>query len=380
MNNFDVLIIGAGPAGSMTARHIAEAGYSVCMIEKDNSPGQSNVCAGGFPKSLGKELGLGSEVIEKTIVGTQHYFPWGLETRSLAEKDHQATAYRYVLDKAIAEKAVISGAELRIATLAKDVIKKNGKIYTQVENLISKDKYTIESNLIIFADGPNTLARKFNIGFVPKMDNTAISVACEIEYAENPLDHYEIYLDPEIARWGYGWIFPKRNAINVGLGCMYSESSDLIKSMHYLMNEHPIAKNKLKGRQNCSLRSSIIPIEPARKIFNESMLVVGDAAGMVDPIYGGGIANAIQGGRIAGKTAVKALDERNYSHDFLSQYQKEWERTSCFKLIKQLSIDSKIFLYFLKFDKYAFSKLVYFLGMQQGLKGLLYNPKVLAYK
>ncbi len=139
MNHFDTLIIGAGPAGSTAAREIAKAGYSVCMFEKDSSPGQTNVCAGGFPKSMTNELGLAADVIEKTIVGTDHYFPWGLESRSLSEKDHQATAYRSVLDKAIADKAVLSGAELRTLTLVKDVIKKNGKIQILAENLISKE-------------------------------------------------------------------------------------------------------------------------------------------------------------------------------------------------------------------------------------------------
>ncbi len=380
MDNYDAVVIGAGPAGSTTAKQIADAGYSVCMIEKDGSPGQSNVCAGGFPKFILKNLGLGPEIIEKTITGTEHYFPWGLDSRSFQEKDYHATSYRSVLDKAIAEKAVASGAELRNTTIASDVIKKNNIVYTHVENLISKDKSIIESDLIIFADGPNTLARKFNIGFIPRKNNTAVSIVCEVEWAGNPSNNYELYFDPRIAKWGYGWIFPRKNTANVGLGCLYSESDDLMKSLNYLMNEHPVAKKKLIGRKICFLRSSIIPAEPASRIFDDSILVVGDAAGMVDPITGGGIAHSIQGGIIAGNIAVKALEEKNFSHNFLSQYQKEWEKTGNFRLLKQLFIDSRIFQSLSKIDKHAYSKLFYFAGLQQGPIGLLSNPRVLLYK
>ncbi|VVB91630.1 Digeranylgeranylglycerophospholipid reductase [uncultured archaeon] len=322
MDNYGAVVIGAGPAGSTTARGIAEAGYSVCLIEKDSSPGQTNICAGGFPKVLVDELGLGSEVIEKTITGTEFYLPWGLESREIAEKNLQVTSYRKVLDKALSEKAVASGSELRTDTFVTEVIKKNGKVLTHVENLKSGDKSVIESDLIIFADGPNTLARKFNIGFFPKSNNTAVSVVCEVEWAENTLNNYEMYFGPGIAKWGYGWIFPKKDTINVGIGCLYSHCDDLIKNFNYFINEHPVASKKLKGRKISLLKSSVIPAQPADRIFDESMMVVGDAAGMADPITMGGIFHSIRGGKVAGKIAVKALDENNYSHKFLSQYQK----------------------------------------------------------
>ncbi len=380
MDNFDAVVIGAGPAGSITARQIAEEGYSVCLIEKDSSPGQSNVCACGFPKSIAKDIGLGPEIIEKTITGTDLYFPWGVDSRSISEKDQQVTSYRSVFDKAIAEKAVASGAELRTTTLASEVVRKNNRVQTQLENLISKEKSVIESDLIIFADGPNSLARKFNIGFLPKKNNTAVSIMCEVEWAGNPSNNYEFFFDPRISEWGYGWIFPKKKAANVGLVCLYSESDDLIKNLNYLMNEHPVTKEKLIGRKIDFLISSIIPAEPACRIFADSMLVVGDAAGMVDPITAGGIAHSIQGGKIAGNIAVKALEVKNFSQNFLSDYQKEWEKTGNFRLLKQLFIYSRMFQSLSKIDKNAYSKLFYLAGLHQGLKGLLSNPRVLLYK
>jgi len=87
------------------------------------------------------------------------------------------------------------------------------------------------------------------------------------------------------------------------------------------------------------------------------MLVVGDAAGMVDPVSGGGIALAINGGKLAGKVCVKALEEEDFSSSFLSQYQSLWHKTRDYSLIYVKYLLSNIFLYLSKFDRNAYPKL-----------------------
>lgn len=345
----DVAVIGAGPAGSTTARTIARQGFDVLLVEKDEYPGKTNVCAGGVPESIIKDLKLSSNVVEKEIIGGKHYFPWGLTISNL----NGITVYRNVFDKELAEKVVGEGTKIMTNMLIKDVIVKSEGVR------VKSEENTIDSKLVVFADGPNTLAyRRFGIGFMPGSDKTCVSVACEVRWENNPLDYTEFYYGYDISPWGYGWIFPKRNTVNVGVGCLHSGlNSNIIESLNYLLQKHPLTHEKLKGKEIVWLRSALIPAAPAKQIFGERMLVVGDAAGMVDPVTGGGIAHAINGGMLAGKISCEALEEDDFSSMFLSRYQSLWHKTTDYSYIFGKYLLSNVFLYLFKFDKSAYPKL-----------------------
>lgn len=345
----DIVVLGAGPAGSTTASTIAKKGYDVILVEKDEYPGKTNVCAGGMPKSVIEDTGLNSNVIEKEITGEKHYFPWGIKTGKL----EHVTVYRNVFDRSLADKSVDDGAKLLTNTLIKDVSVKSDGVY------LSSGEVSIKSNLIVFADGPNTFAyKKFGIGFKPDRDKTIVSAECEVEWKDNSLDQFEFYYGYDISPWGYGWIFPRRNTVNVGVGCLYSEINiNVIETLNYLLKKHPLTHEKLKGRKMVSFSSATIPIAPAKRIFGERMVVVGDAAGMVDPMTGGGIDHAINGGKVAGDICVAALINEDFSAKFLSRYQTLWHRTQDHSYIYGKYLLSNVALQALKFDKNAFPKL-----------------------
>lgn len=345
----DVVIVGAGPAGSSTAKIIAEKGYDVILAEKDEFPGKTNICAGGMPAYLIKELGLSAQIIEKNIKREKHYFPWGVRTGDL----DQVTVMRSVFDNSLAQRAVEEGARLITDTLIKDVVVKKDGI------IASSSNSTIKSKLLVFADGPNTLAyRKFGIGFKPDPDNTSVSVACEVQWEDNPFDQYEYYYGEDIMPWGFAWIFPKKNSLNVGVGGLKSKlDTNIINSLNYLFDGNPLTSEKLKGRKILSMGSALIPAAPAKTIFSERILVAGDAAGMVDPITGGGIPFAIDGGRLAGEVCVKALEAGDCSSRFLSQYQTLWQKTNNYYAIYRNYLLSDIFLYLTKFKKNIFFKI-----------------------
>lgn len=351
----DVVVIGAGPAGSTTARVIAEHGFDVILVEKDEYPGKTNVCAGGIPKQIVEETGLSSDIVEKEILRGKYYYPWGVREQKL---NHAATVYRNVFDKCLAEKAEEEGAKMITNTLIRDVKVINDKVCA------ISDENIIESEIVVFADGPNTLAyRKFGIGFKPEADKTIVSVACEVKWENNPLSCFEYYYGYDISPWGYGWIFPKRDTINVGVGCLYSElRSNLIYSLNYILKKYPLASEKIKSKEIMWLRSALIPAAPAKRIFGERMLVVGDAAGMVDPVFGGGIKQAIEGGKIAGEVCVKALEEMSFSSKFLSQYQDMWHKTRDYLDIYRKYLLSNAFLYLSKHDRNAYPKIAAFIS------------------
>ena len=350
----DVVVIGAGPAGSTTARVIAEHGFDVVLVEKDRYPGETNVCAGAMPRAIFKDMRLPSDIIEKEILIEKHYFPWGIK---VFKPDH-VSVYRNVFDRNMANKAVESGAKLLTDTLIEDVHVKRERI-----DVISKGKKVIESQIVVFADGPNTLAyRKFGIGFAPKATDVFLSVTVEVKWENNPIDFFGVYYNYDISPWGYGWICPRRDTINAGVLCLYDKlRSNPINSLNYFISKHPL--KDLRAREIVWLRSALIPVAPARKIYGKRMLVVGDAAGMVDPVSGEGIIHAITGGKLAGEVCVKALEEENFSSSFLSKYQTLWHKAtftylySKYPYLYSKYLLSNIFLYLYKLDRNAYPML-----------------------
>jgi digeranylgeranylglycerophospholipid reductase len=346
----DVAVIGAGPAGSTTARTIARRGFDVTIIERDKTPGLTNVCAGGINRSLVSDIGLNNEVIEKEVRLETHYFPWGVENLPI----DCALVYRHVFDKRLAEKAVEEGAVLLTSTLIDEISVSHDGV------TLSSADTTIESRMVVFADGPNTLAcKKFGIGFKPDMDKTAIAVISDVEWVDNPLDRLEFFYGPEIAPWGYGWIFPKKNTVNVGVVCLYSKiHTNIADSLNILLCTHPLTRERFKGKKPGEFRSATIPFAPAKKILGDRMLVVGDAAGMVDCITGGGIAPAIKGGQIAGRVCADALEKEDCSERFLSYYLTELQKSLAYSNVHSRYLLSNLFLYLSKFDENAFPKLM----------------------
>ena len=350
MDVADVVVIGSGPAGSSTANIVAGAGYNVLLVEKDEWPGKSNVCGGGMSEQRADTLKLPDKIVEKRIPYEVHHFPWG----AYENRERHASILRSKFDRYLAERAEENGSTLLTSTKAVNIKRRDGRIVVYTSN--NKNISTISSDLVIFADGVNTLAKKVGIGFKRNNNNTALGLVYEIECKENPIDHYEMFYDRNISGWGYGWIFPKKDLLNVGVGCRISNIRGNIKDMmHYFMSS-PAVSTKIQGRKILNKKAALIPLAPAREIHDQSMLVVGDAAGMVYPFFGAGIENAIVAGEIAGRVAISALEENDFSKQFLSVYKKQWEKTSNYALMKRQSIMSKFLLPLSNLDAYILQK------------------------
>ena len=366
----DAMVIGAGPAGSVTAGEIAKRGFNVLLIEKDDFPGQTNVCAGGIERWVVDDFKLGG-IVEKEILRSKYHFPWGVEEY---EAD-AATVKREVFDNFLARKAEAAGVQLLTNTVALDVIRDDDYLKVNIKNRREEIGDIIKTKLVVFADGPNTLAKKFGIGFEIRPDTVAESSIFEIEWKNNPLDGYDFFFSPDISPWGYGWIFPKRDTLNIGVWCLYSKFQrniyDCLKD--FLSN----LGTSIKEKRIVRFTSALIPLVPAREVYGERMLVVGDAAGMVDSFFGGGISYAIQGAKIAGKVALDALEEGIFSRDFLSAYQKEWERTVDYMNIKKMYHLSNVFLPVYRIDRNIFSKMIGIgLNKRGMMRKLLYRNKL----
>lgn len=321
--NYDVTVIGAGPGGSAAAQVVAQGNWRVLLLERDEYPGARNVCGGGLEPQDVEIVGVDDRLVQKVIHRREHIFPWGMVVR---QREH-ITVLRRELDRALAGRAVEAGATLLVRTKAQDVqVDAPGRVRVRAVNLDTGQTLEVSSRLVIFADGPRSLAHRLNLGIPLGPMDMAVALRYELEWPDNPLDHYEVHFGAHISPWGYAWIFPKRHVLNVGLWCLpwrgYVGPRIEVRLRRFI-DGHPL----LRGRQIVHRRGSLIPMRSARQLFAPSLLIVGDAAGLVNALTGAGIGHAVLSGRLAGQVAVQALEEKDFSASFLARYQREWQAT-----------------------------------------------------
>lgn len=332
---FDAIVVGAGPSGSTVARDLVLHGHSVLLVEKDSYPGENSVCGGITQETYVSDLDLAPAVIERQL--SRFHYHIGDSTYAL--NIPTLSFQRNVFDRFLAENAAKLGAQLLTGTLAHDV-SIDGKVVVSLMNKSSAQKYTMESKLIVFADGPHTLANTtLGIGFERRAQDTAIAAIYEIEWPDNPLDAFELFVEPQISSCGYGWVFPKKHILNAGAYCLMSRigNANIHAFLDYFVREFvPVAKY-LVGRPRTRFAAAMIPIAPAKQVYGPRCLVAGDAAGMVEPIWGDGIGFSIAGAHIAAEVAHEALVKDQFSEAFLSSYQRRWEASHEWRMIRRYS-------------------------------------------
>ena len=325
----DVVIVGAGPAGATVGEQIASAGYNVLIVEKDCSPGKNKVCGGAVSKRYFADMELPKQAIEKEVHRLVFHFPD--ERLDIHNKNGYMLLDREKMDQFLARKAVKNGAELITSTKVQDVIRSDEYMAIYLKRLPRGKIREVRARLVVFADGTNTLAnKKFGIGFQNRPDRTALAATYDLKWQKNAMDSLEFFFSEDISPTGYGWAFPRKDSINVGVMCLISKMQQNIR--HYL--DHLITSEKLCLQGIIRYGARLIPQSIPKKIHDNSILVVGDAAGTADPLSGSGIANAVANGEVAAKVAIEALESKKLTADFLTRYENVWYKTPHYKRIQ----------------------------------------------
>lgn len=310
MSRYDVLVVGAGPAGSSAALEAAKAGSRVLMVEKRKEIGVPVQCAEYIPRLLLAESGVSTEVVSQKIESMITHLPDG-ETVETSSPGYILN--RGAFDKALASIAEDKGAKIMTETLC--VSKTGNEVH-----LKHGDKDIIVSpRVIIGADGPNSVIGKWigsiNTEFVSGLQCTLPLTA--------PQDFTEVFFDSKFIG-GYGWLFPKGDMANVGIGIKSGSPNGTGRQLRTLLDNF-IKELEGQGRvinNPVSLTAGPIPVGGPLDTVKENMLLVGDAAGHTDAITGGGITQAVMCGKMAGKAAARAIDKDDMSR--LEAYEKEW--------------------------------------------------------
>ncbi len=324
MKRYDVVIVGAGPAGSTVAKHIAEnSDVSVLLIDKHAEIGVPKRCGEGLSARVFREFGLPLEkrFINRAMYGAAIYAPNGDALKVRYDEPNGYVIERKIFDKFLAYYASKAGAEVKACYYA-NIWKENGKIKgVEAEGIDGKEK--IEAKIIVAADGVESqIARQADIDTripLSEIDSCFEYEMSNLKIEESDLIH--IYLGNEIAKRGYVWIFPKdEDRANVGVGI----AGDCEKTAKYYLDKFIRKHKKIFSKASIlEVNVGCVPVGGFLKtLVKDNVVVVGDAARQVNPIHGGGIYEAMYAGRLAGLAIVKALENNNVS--LLKEYEKRW--------------------------------------------------------
>ena len=331
---YDVLVIGAGPGGSMAARYASRHGLKTLLVEKRPEIGVPVRCAEGISRDWMEEVEIEPQKrwIDAEIEGAKIYSP---DEESIVELSAEMAGNevgfvlnREYFDKYLASLAVKEGADLWLKSPAIKIIKEGNFVKGAIVRRFSKD-IEVRAKIVIGADGYESQVGRW-AGLNTVLRERDI-VSC-IQYRMTNIDIEENFTHFYIgssAPGGYLWIFPKgKREANVGIGVSLNKlksQGEVKKYLDDFIEKHP---NLKKGGilQIVTGAVSVCPVP--KKIVGNGIMLVGDAARLIDPITGGGIANACRSGKWAGEIAGKCID--NPTEECLEEYQKKvkekWER------------------------------------------------------
>ncbi len=336
---YDVVVIGAGPAGSSAAEYAAKGGLKVLLIEKRAEVGVPVRCAEGIGREGLEELGIKPmpEWTANEVKGARIIAPNGcsvtLEAK-MAGNEVGIIVHRDKFDQYLASRAVDEGAELYTRSTALGLSRKDGEVIVKIRHF--GEVKEVRAKVVIGADGFESHVGEWvgiKTRLVPKDINTTFEY--RIVGGEFDEDYTEFFLGNEVAPGGYVWVFPKGDGVaNVGIGVLLSR----IEGEHHrpknlldkFLKEHPKYRGKIIGMYAGAVSVS----KPLIPSYSDNVMLVGDAARMIDPLTGGGIINAIITGRYAGETAIKAYEREDFSANSLKEYEEKWKKRLYEKLLR----------------------------------------------
>lgn len=345
---FECIVVGAGPAGIACAYELAKAGVNVLLIERGEYPGSKNVMGGVLYRKMMeeiipefyKEAPLERPIVEQRfmMLDKESALTFGYKGLEWAQEPfNNFTVLRAKFDQWFAQKAVEKGALLVNETVVLECIVENGRV---IGVRTDRPDGNLYADVVVLADGVNSLLAKslgFHKEFKPdevalatmeilKLDKKIIEDRFNLE--ENQGCTIELFGDATKGILGTGFLYTNKDTLSLGVGTLLS---GLIKHkikpyelLEYVKN-HPMVRPYLQGSEPQEYLAHLIPeggYYSMPKVVGPGVLVVGDAAQLVNAIHREGSNMAMTSGRLAAETIVMAKEVGDYSEATLDHYRK----------------------------------------------------------
>jgi geranylgeranyl reductase family protein len=290
----DVAVIGAGPAGSTAARLLAHAGLRVVLLERCRLP-RVKTCGGGLVERTVRHLGTDiSQVIERECCTVEVRLPGsGRTIVCRRETPVVSMTTRADLDLLLATRAAEAGVVVRAPCAAL------GVQATPTGATVTTDDGTLHCALVVAADGATGTVSRAGFGAVR---HAAPALELDVPVADRVLERFadRARFDFGIVAGGYGWVFPKRDHLSIGVLSTRRGSAHLGEALAAYREALGIGAGRARPR------GYVVPIRPAgRPWIRNRVMAVGDAAGLVDPLTAEGISSAVLSAHLAAGAIVR---------------------------------------------------------------------------
>ncbi len=305
-----VVVVGAGPIGAVAARCAAEAGASVLLIDRRDDLIRSSCCTGLVSPRTLTSLGISSGPVLREIRAVTVHAPDSRTLDLTADHTKAVVVDRGRLERELHLRARAAGVDVRLGTEA--VSASRDAIALQSAD----GPETVRASVIVGADGPNSrVAQWFGLP-PPEQFVHAAQVVVETDHVV-PSDRVDVFLGDEVAPGFLAWAVPaEEGRLRVGLGV--SPPFDPSKHLDCLLAAW------FRGCRIISRAGGRIPVSPSPRCATDSVLLVGDAAGQVKPLSGGGLYPGGICARIAGRIAAETALAEGLNHQAASAYESEW--------------------------------------------------------
>jgi len=337
---YDVIVVGAGPAGATLAYELARKGIAVLLLEEERLP-RYKCCAGGVTSKAARLLDFDiSEIAEDEIHRAS--FSFNLRSPYLGQYDRPLiyTVMRDVFDYSLVMRARRLGADL----IDGQKVKRIDASADCIE--VSRADNIFRSRLVVGADGAySVVARELDMG---KGIEYLVAIESEMIVAEEKLAEWksQIRIDLGYIPGGYAWVFPKRDHLSVGVGCQASKARELRRRHQRFLDSLGLGSYTITRSS-----SQLIPTRTrGRLVWQNEALLVGDAAGLADPLTGEGIHNAIKSAQLATPAIERRLLD---GKDGLRDYQEAVDS----EIISELRLAHTVSKFFTRSPHLAFGML-----------------------
>ncbi len=327
MNDWDVIVVGAGPAGIKAGEELAKRRLKTLVIDRKQEIGAPKRCGEGLSDRWVTVSGLKPDPTwaRQYINGAILISPKGKKIVIDSEKMGR-TGYiieRKMFEKFLAANAIRAGAKFLLKTNVEDLVMEDGFVKGVVANNMG-DTLELRSKVVVAADGVDS-----RIGRMAGL-NTLLPLAemdSGFQYEMAGVDlldphKMELYFGKSVAPRGYVWVFPKgEDVANVGVGI---SGTDEKTAREYL--DRWLENNKrFENASIIEVNAGGIPVtKPVDEFVGNGILLTGDAARMVNPIHGGGMGTALEAGGMLADVIKEAIEENNVSKEKLKKFQDIW--------------------------------------------------------
>jgi len=310
-----VIVVGAGPSGLLSAREASKRGAEVLVLEEHPEVGIPCHCAGLLSLNGLERLKIPTDYsyVQNMVRGAIFYSPSGLSLKVERDRPVACVVDRSLFDKFLASQAEMAGAEIRLNSKVYDISMDDLGVHVSSK----PDRFMAE----ILIDAEGISSRLVRAAGLEPLNSACLLPALQFDLggvSVNP-EYVEVHLGRQVAPGFFAWLIPlSRDSVRVGLGCKGANP-------RLLLNRFIQRRFKDEEYEVLAVRSgTIVTSGPIKRTFADRLLIVGDAAGQVKPTTGGGVILGGICGMTAGNVAAEAVRLGRFNSDFLASYERNW--------------------------------------------------------